>query len=68
MTIKQLENEIDNVERAMFETKTIKEWDQTVRRYNELKIKWYQMSGESPVPEVINMTEYNLYKIPTRNV
>lgn len=65
MTIKELENEIENAERAMFETKTIKEWDRAVRYYNELKIKWYQMSGESPVPEVINLVEFNLHKTVT---
>ena len=67
MTIKQLENEIENAERALFETKTIKEWDAAVRHYNELKIKWCQMSGVSPEPEAVNMADYNLYKIPARN-
>ena len=67
MTIRQLENEIENAERALFETKTIKEWDAAVRHYNNLKIRWCQMAGESPTPEVVSMTEYNLYKIPARN-
>lgn len=67
MTFKQLENEIENAERALFDTKTIKEWDAAVSRYNALKIQWYQMSGEALEPETVNITEFNLYKIPTRN-
>lgn len=67
MTFKELENEIENAERALFETKTIKEWDAAVSRYNYLKIKWCQMRGESPEPEAVNMADYNLYKIPARN-
>lgn len=62
MNFKQLEKEIEAAELALFHTETIEQWDRAVRRYNELKIKWYQMSGESPMVEVIQIADFNLHK------
>ena len=59
--IKQLEKEIERAEAALFEAKTIKDWDAAVHRYNELKIKWNQMAGERISHETFN---YSLYITP----
>ncbi|MBF0576625.1 hypothetical protein [Dysgonomonas sp. GY617] len=63
MTIKELENKIEQAEKALFATKTITQWDAAVRHYNALKIRWYQHTGESILLEAVSIPEYNLYKI-----
>lgn len=51
MTVQELDIEIAKAEKALFETKTLKEWDQAVRRYNALGVKRWQMTGEGYINE-----------------
>lgn len=49
MIFKELDKELDRLEVALQEAKTMKEWDTLVHEYNALKIKRCQMTGESPL-------------------
>ncbi|WP_165027234.1 hypothetical protein [Dysgonomonas sp. ZJ279] len=65
MNLKELESEIEQAERALFETTNPTDWDKAVHRYNELKIKWFQYTGESITLETVNIAEYNNHKLNT---
>ena len=39
MTIRELEDEIEKTEKALFASPSLKDWDRLINRYNELKIK-----------------------------
>lgn len=47
MTFKNLIKELDRLEVALLEAKTMKEWDTLVHRYNALKLARCRMLGEN---------------------
>ena len=45
MYIEKVEQELDRLAVALCESKTLKEWDNLVSRYNALKLTWARMTG-----------------------
>ncbi len=60
MTIRELEDEIEKTEKALFASPSLKDWDRLINRYNELKINWYQMTGRPVEVEAVNIVDLNM--------
>lgn len=60
MTFKELNKELARLERALFKTKTIKEWDALIHKYNALKLDYCRLTDE-PIVTISydNMPTYN---------
>lgn len=63
MTFKETEKELDRLEVALLEAKTLKEWDTLVHRYNALKLDRCRMTGENISYVSISMTDRQLLNI-----
>jgi hypothetical protein len=60
MIFKELDKELDCLEVALLEAKTMKEWDTLVHEYNALKIKRCQMTGENISYLSVSITDKQL--------
>lgn len=65
MNLAALDSELDRLEEALIEAKTMKEWDETIRRYNALKLDRCRITGESITAISVNVESKQL--INTRN-
>jgi hypothetical protein len=63
MTFKELDKELDRLEVALLEAKTMKEWDTLVHRYNALKLDRCRMTGESISYLSVSITDKQLLNI-----
>ncbi len=63
MTFKELNKELDCLEVALLEAKTMKEWDTLVHRYNALKLDRCRMTGENISYLSVSITDKQLLNI-----